>query len=375
MKGLTHFISGVAAATFIPEVVRMSAASRADAGGAVSNSFIICLAGLYAVMPDTMDFKLGQFFSVADYQIDPHPENPDAQEMAETLAEAIDTAHRSGEEIRVQFYPIQLGANEWRRYHVLFDEDEVTIQFDDVVTTSQLPIPNTEPEFERVGRAKLKEATLKGRTTDLDWLNKLIRWTRQKIKGPDKKGSGMKPSTLDILSGTQFAFQKESDGKVYLNWLPWHRTWSHSYVLGALLAIPAFVIPFLLNMTNWWLYGVVSILGFWVHLTEDMTGHIGGSLLWPLFTPRTEGLELFSASDPRTNFSIDYTAVVLIILNLDYFSTQLIPINWWLSVLLFIVIPMGAYFWMIGEIKKNIRKTHGRSIEEAPDGSGEPVLD
>ncbi len=375
MKGLTHFISGVAASTFIPEVVRMSAASRADAGGAVSNSFIICLAGLYAVMPDTMDFKLGQFFSVADYQIDPHPENPDAQEMAETLAAAIDDAHRSGDEVRVQFYPIQLGANEWRRYHVLFDEDEVTIQFDEIVTTSQLPIPETEPEFERVGRAKLKEATLKGRTTDLDWLNKLIRWTRQKIKGPDKGGGGMKPSTLDILSGTQFAFQKESDGKVYLNWLPWHRTWSHSYVLGAILAIPAFVIPFLLNMTNWWLYGVVSILGFWVHLTEDMTGHIGGSLLWPLFTPRTEGLELFSASDPRTNFSIDYTAIVFIILNLDYYSTQLIPINWWLSVLLFIVIPMGIYFWMIGEIKKNIRKTHGRSIEEEPDGTGEPVLD
>ena len=374
MKGLTHFISGVAAATFIPEVARMSAASRVDAGGAVANSFIICLAGFYAVLPDTMDFKLGQFFSVADYQIDPDPENPDPQRMAKQLATAIEDAHKTGDEIRVQFYPTQLGANEWRRYHVLFDEKEVTIQFDEVVTTSQLPIPDTEPDFDRVGKAQLEEATLKGRTTDLDWLNRLVRWTRRKIKGEDE-GGGMKPSTLDILSGTQFAFKKESDDKIYLNWLPWHRTWSHSYVLGGLLSIPAFVIPYLLDMTNWWLYGIVSVLGFAVHLTEDMTGHIGGSLLWPLFTPRTEGLELFSASDPRTNFSIDYAAVVLIILNLDAYTTQLIPLNYWVSILLFLVIPLGIYFWLINMVKKNIRKAYGEDIKDEPDGAGDALLD
>ncbi len=375
MKGLTHFISGVAASTFIPEVVRMSAQSRIDAGGAVENSFIICLAGFYAVLPDTMDFKLGQFFAVADYQIDPDPRNPDPQQMAERLAEAIDKAHTSEEEVRVQFYPTQLGANEWRRYHVLFDEREVAIQFDEIVSTSQLPKPGTEPDENRVGKAQLEKATLKGRTTDLDWLNRLIRSARQKIKGGEEGGGGMKPSTLDILSGTQFAFEKESDGRVYLNWLPWHRTWSHSYVFGAILAIPAFVIPFLLGLTNWWLYGAVSILGFWVHLTEDMTGHIGGSLLWPLFTPRTEGFELFSASDPRTNFSIDYAAVVLIILNLDAFSTQIIPIPYWASLLLFLVIPLSVYFWGISVIKKNLRKAHGQEIEDEPDGAGEPVID
>ncbi len=374
MKGLTHFVSGVAAATFIPEVVRMSASGRVGTGSAVSDSFIICLAGLYAVLPDTMDFKLGQFFSVAEYQIDPDPRNPDPQQMAETLASAIDEADRTGEQIKVQFYPTQLGANEWRRYHVLFDKKEVTIQFDEVVTTSQLPVPRTEPDFQRVGRATLKEATLKGRTVDLDWLNRFVRWTRQKIKGPDKEG-GMKPSTIDILSGTQFAFQKESDGEVYLNWLPWHRTWSHSYVLGAILALPAFIIPYLLNLTNWWLYGVVSILGFAVHITEDMTGHIGGSLFWPLLKPRTEGLELFSASDPRTNFSIIYTAVILMILNLDTFSTQLIPFPYWLSLLLFVIIPMTGYFMLIKTVKKNLCRPCGQNIEEEPDGVGEPVID
>ncbi|MFP4687381.1 MAG: metal-dependent hydrolase [bacterium] len=385
MKGITHFASGVAAATFIPEIVRMSVSSRLDAA-TVGDSFIICLAGLFGVLPDTMDFKLGQFFSIAEYEIDPDPLDPDPQEMAETLGKAIEEAYRTGEEVRVQFFPIQLGANEWRQYVILFEEDEVAIQFNEIVTTSQLPLPGTEPpEEKRLGRYKLKEARLKGRTDDLDWLNRLIRWARQKIKGPDKAKGGLKPSTLDILSGTQFGFKRESDGLVYQNWLPWHRTWSHSYVLGALLTIPVFAIAYFLQLTNWWLYGVAALLGFAVHITEDMTGHIGGSLLWPLWQPRTEGFELFKASDPRTNFSIVYSAVVLIIWNLDRFSTHLIPMldQTYFGFLpgdvpflfIFLALPLIFYFWAVAEVKKRIK--HGRELqaEDIPDGSGEPVID
>jgi hypothetical protein len=116
-----------------------------------------------------------------------------------------------------------------------------------------------------------------------------------------------------------------------------------------------------------------------------MTGHIGGSLLWPLWTPRTEGFELFKASDPRTNFSIVYSAVVLIIWNLDRFTTNMIPMldQTYLGFIpgdvpflfIFLALPLIFYFWAVAEVKKRIK--HGRELEmeDIPDGSGEPAID
>ena len=75
-------MSAIAATTFIPEVVRMSTTMKLDNPEAVSGSFIILLAGAFGVMPDTMDFKLGQFFSIAENEEDPDPRNPDPQKMA-----------------------------------------------------------------------------------------------------------------------------------------------------------------------------------------------------------------------------------------------------------------------------------------------------
>ena len=60
MKGLTHFISGVAMGSFIPAAVRM-------ANNKIDNSLILGLGGLFGIMPDTLDFQVGQFFSQADY--------------------------------------------------------------------------------------------------------------------------------------------------------------------------------------------------------------------------------------------------------------------------------------------------------------------
>ena len=144
-------------------------------------------------------------------------------------------------------------------------------------------------------------------------------------KGSESDGPEVvKPSTVDILSSTMFGLQPEEDGKIYFNWLPWHRTWSHSYVLGAFMSLFVLITAFFMGLPYWWLYGSAAFLGYAVHVTEDMTGHIGGSLLWPFLKPRTEGLELFKASDPRTNFSVIYTALVLTVWNLDRFTTQYI---------------------------------------------------
>ena len=48
MKGLTHFISGIAVATFFPQAVHMATQDQ---------SFILCLGGIFGILPDTLDFK------------------------------------------------------------------------------------------------------------------------------------------------------------------------------------------------------------------------------------------------------------------------------------------------------------------------------
>ncbi len=373
MKGFTHFMSGVAAATCIPEIVRMSAASRLDTVEGAASSLILLLPGIFGIMPDTMDFKLGQFFSPGDVIVDPDPRNPDPQQMADGFAEAVKRAGDTGKPCRVQFYPIQVGANLWRQYSLIFDEWEVKCQVNEVVKTSQTPIPGTLLP-KRLGVAKLAYP-LKARTNASDWLNELVRKARRAIKGPDHPPGPVKPSTLDILSGTQFELAMEADGKVFFNWLPWHRTWSHSYVLGLMLTIPVFLIAFLAGLDKWWIYGCAAFLGFAVHITEDMTGHIGGSLLWPLHKPRCEGFELFKASDPRTNFSINYTAILLILWNIDLHTTQVIPIAWWAYWSLFWAVPLGVYFWFVAKKKVELKEKDKLEQTEEPDGMGELVVD
>ena len=57
MKGITHFISGVAVATFFPQAVQAAAQDL---------SFILVLGGIGGILPDTLDFKLARYFERVD---------------------------------------------------------------------------------------------------------------------------------------------------------------------------------------------------------------------------------------------------------------------------------------------------------------------
>ncbi len=315
MKGLTHFMSGAAVASFFLPAVRMA---HRDA----ASSFILVLGGLFGIMPDTMDFKMGQFFSKADYDIDPDPMNPDPQMMAEMLGKAMDQAAETGRCVKAQMYPMRMGADLWRQYVIKFDgeKNEVVIVLNEIVTTSQVPILGSEPpEKKRIGRYRLQ----KGRILETHG----------------------RPSVVDIMSGPQFGFSRNEKGEVEVEFLPWHRTWSHSYVLGLMLAIPVWLIASLL--AGWslgWLYGLIAFLGFSVHLTEDLTGHMGGSLIWPLVKERCNGLSLFKASNPHANFTVDYTSAVLILWNLNRFNQErYFTLNAWQYFLYALIIPLAVY--------------------------------
>ena len=57
MKGISHFTSAVAAATFIPGVV---------AAAGQEHSLLLVLAGIFGLLPDWLDFKIARYFEPAD---------------------------------------------------------------------------------------------------------------------------------------------------------------------------------------------------------------------------------------------------------------------------------------------------------------------
>jgi len=319
MKGLTHFISGIAAASFLPAVVQRSAVPRSGIEGAES-SFLLALAGLYAIMPDTLDFKLGRFFEKADVDVFPDPHNINAQVMADALGQLIDRAWVEDKNLRIQFHTLQISADRWQQYRINFDteNDAVEVVIGDIVTTSQVPFPGTAPESS-LGRYELKHARL-------------------------LSGSA-RGSKVDIMSGPMYGFRKSKKGDyIEVDFLPWHRTWSHSYMLGIFLSLPLWPLAAFFGWETPWIYALVGFIGFATHITEDLTGHMGGSLIWPFMKERTRGLCLFHASNPDANFVTDWIALSIIIWNLDRFTSHIIPLSGFMYFLFFLIAPMIFYF-------------------------------
>ena len=64
MKGLTHFMTGVAAASCFPAAVE---------AGSRGNPLYFILGGVFGILPDTIDFKFLRFFQRRDIEITPDP--------------------------------------------------------------------------------------------------------------------------------------------------------------------------------------------------------------------------------------------------------------------------------------------------------------
>jgi membrane-bound metal-dependent hydrolase YbcI (DUF457 family) len=324
MKGLTHFFSGVTLASFFAPAVAAASLTKGGNPDAAA-SFIMVLGGVFGILPDTFDFKLGRFFAKEDLTLDFDPNNPDPQAMADQIGKALDQAVVDKRFIQIQYNPMRMGSNLWRQYVVSYDGErqEISVVINEIVNTSQLPFPGTEPAPDkRIGTYKLKNARFLERRP--------------------------KPTAVDILSGPMMGYQPQVvDGQnvIGVEFLPWHRTWSHSYVLGLMLALVVTVIAWAAAWHNWWLYGVVSFLGFAIHITEDLTGHMGGSLIWPFNPKRFDGFCMFKASDPRTNSTVLWVCLTILIFNLDRFTfaERVIPLAWHLYFLYTMVIPLAIY--------------------------------
>lgn len=292
MKGIAHFVTGIAVATLFPEVV----------GQASEGSLLPVLGGIAALLPDTLDFKVLRYLQSYDLEIDPGPE-PDARSIAEAVAGAAREAYQTGESRRVMLHTVRLGPDRWRRYVVRFNRDdgEVAAAIGPVVDTSQRPEPGS--AFE-TGTCAVP------------------------LSVPIHLGSHPE-IVVDIFSGPSLTFRRRGDC-LRLGFLDWHRRWAHSLTFAAVLGLAAAgcaaLWPLLTGRASQpvtpRLAGLVVGLGLLAHVLQDQLGFMGSNLLFPITRHRTPGLGLIHSGDAVPNFLTVWAALMLILFNLDRCSAQ-----------------------------------------------------
>ncbi len=298
VKGFAHFISGIALATFFPEVVRDAA------HGAIGPA----LGGIAAMLPDALDFRFARWLEQPDRAVDPDPDPPDPDEIARTVKEAVEQAWEERRPVLLMLHTLRLGPDAWRRYRVRFDLERpaVEVTIGPMVSTGGRLIS---PEGSSASPLRLP-------------LRIPIRYDYD----PE--------IVVDVFSGPSIAFVPE-DNAVRILFLPWHRAWSHSLVLAALLGVTAGLVG---GVGIGWVMG----LGYALHILEDQLGWMGSNLFWPFTRRRIPGLRWMRSVDPWPNFAVVWLSLVLILWNLDRFSASpLLPA--WFPLL---ALPVPWFLWL-----------------------------
>ena len=283
MKGFSHFMSGVAVASFGPWAI------DAALNG---NPIFFVLGGACGILPDTLDFKFYRFFYEHDVYITPDPKTPDPQYVADEYARAVALAVDEKRYVRVKLVSIRLGADFWQQYSVKIDNEklEVLVKFGPVVNTGQVPVDGTEKRYPAVARAKLKAKVIQ--TYD----------------------AGMK---VDIFDGPTIGLKPMANGDLDLEFLPWHREWSHSLTVGAFLGVLVGALAYFVS--GWaaaWQCFVTIAACYGVHVVEDQLGHMGSNIFYPITKLRTPGLHWMHSGDGLPNFLTVWICCLLIFWNL-----------------------------------------------------------
>jgi membrane-bound metal-dependent hydrolase YbcI (DUF457 family) len=305
VKGIAHFLTGVALATCFPDVVRQ----------AIAGSLLPMLGGIGGLLPDSIDFKFVRFFERYGVEIDPGPDI-DAEVIATMLAKAVCDVHTSGRPCNVMLHTIQMDADLWRRYTVRWApaQNEIGVRIGPLVNTAQVPWAGTEPERPEAVRHP----------------------------GVAFSHAYQESYHIDSFSGPSFRLVKVGDA-VQVRFLDWHHRWSHSLLVGAAVGLLIGLVAGALWGAQIGLWsGALIAMGFAAHALEDQLGFMGCNLLWPLSRTRWRGLGLFHASDAAPNFLVVWTSITLILLNLDRYAAQpAFPVLLYLA--LMIGLPWSAF--------------------------------
>ncbi len=275
MKGFTHFAGGLAVTSFFPAAVN---------AGAAGVPWYFVLGGAAALLPDTVDFKFLRFLYRHDREIAPDAVTPDPAPVAVAVAATADSAAVLGKPVSIKLNTVPLGGNAWRQYRVRFDpsRSEVIVTIGPVVSTSQTV----------VGTAPCAAVTAAVATNAVVFPAYLAE------------------ITVDILDGPVLEMRPQPDGRIRVEFIPWHRSRSHSLVLATLFG--------LLVAAAWGLTaGAIGLAAYASHVLADQLGFMGSSLWYPLSRRRIPGLQRLHAMSPFANATFVWTSLLLIFWNLS----------------------------------------------------------
>lgn len=331
MRGLVHYISGLAVASLFPSLVQ----------DAMHGSLAILVPAAYAYLPDFLDFKFYKYTEEWDYEVRPDWRNPDPGEAAAIIAKAIDDAYSSGREVRLKLHSSRAPGDLYRRYTVHFipGRREVVVEVGPLVTLGGAPVEGTEPPPERrVGRA----------TTRAEF-----------------RKTYPKPTVIEGFGGASMGLRRSGD-LVEIGFLPWHHTWSHSFVAGILFAIPILLIAWALGYRHGFDLFLASILGYWLHVVEDQFGVMGSNLFWPFTKRKIPGFRIGESSSFETNFGTAYMAMMTMIWGFSSAQPQP-PIQ--VDPLLYLLVVLGPglalYLVSAGRMREELRRWGAEYVGEA----------
>ncbi|MBQ7251112.1 MAG: metal-dependent hydrolase [Kiritimatiellae bacterium] len=334
MKGFSHFMSGVAVASFCPWSI------EAALNG---NPVFFVLGGACGILPDTLDFKFYRFFYRHDVYVEPDPIALDPQAIADEVARAVNMGVDERRYIRLKLSSIRLGADYWQQYTVDFDNEnmEVVVRFGPVTNTGQVPVPGTAEKNTKVGRAKIKA--------------KVIQTYDSSLK-------------VDIFDGPTAGLAPREDGNFDLEFLPWHREWSHALTIGFFLGL-----LWLLGCTLFgnWLMGVQGLIlmtgCYGIHVIEDQLGHMGSNLFYPFTKHRVPGLHWMHSGDGLPNFLAVWISCIFIFWNLHR-SMEAPQYHFGLLQLFWVaLIAPGLIFWGLRWLLTRKQGTDQLEADDAAD--------
>lgn len=330
MKGITHFLTGIATASCFPLAIQTAFADK---------SFLMVFGGFCGILPDTLDFKFARYFWKHDYKVRLTEDNLDARLAAETMAKAIDQAAATGKRVRVKLDVMRISTNYYRTYAVMIDNDrkEITAYIGPLKTMSHCmargeSLPSDAARFRAVAEKGpirvmadiAQNAPSLPDTTPQPEIAHTAKFTA------NVNNTYYSDSEVGIFSGPDWEFRPQADGKVRVDFIPWHRRWTHSLTLGLLMGPLGFLIfglagllsgkgwvnPFSINAF------FIGILAFWSHVLVDQTGHLGSNLLPPFTKWRSLGWRWCTSASPFANQMVNYISAALILWNLNAYGPR-----------------------------------------------------
>ncbi len=325
MKGLTHFISAVAAASCVPGVIEHAASER---------GLILVVAGAFGLLPDWLDFKWTRYLETTHHDIRPTPETFDADAIAAQLAEIVTMAWQTRTPQRVQLHTMQLASDRWQRYSIRFDnlDQRIRVTRGNIVDTGQ---QFAESKAQQQATTPLNIPLYYSYDGDLH---------------------------VDIFEGPTLEFsvqrqQKTKTERVEVDFLPWHRRWTHSLTLGIVFGI-------LLWVTLGWQTGLAVGVGWTTHVLQDQLGYMGSNLWWPITKRRSSGLQWMHSGDALPNFLSVWLALAIILLNINLAAQtpQFSGIGWLIwAVILPSLVMGGAYIF--GQRQKRAQTQQRKTLD------------